>query len=200
LCVDARAAAGDCEVRARFQHAPRRWYYSSLPRASPKTDERRNAIGKLKTLFSAAALALLAACSDDPSGPEIPELTPLPAGVTTVTTASGLQYADITVGTGTAVAQDGSNVAVHYTGWLADGTGFDTSVGLQPFQLTLGESDVIPGFMEGILGMKVGGKRRLFIPAALGYGATAVYDQNGRLVIPANSNLIFDVQLVGLQQ
>ncbi|HEY0035568.1 MAG TPA: FKBP-type peptidyl-prolyl cis-trans isomerase, partial [Longimicrobium sp.] len=150
---------------------------------------------KLKTLFSAAALALLAACSDDgPTGPEIPALTPLPAGVTVVTTASGLQYADITVGTGTAVAQNGNQVAVHYTGWLADGTGFDTSNGLPAFQLTLGAADVIPGFMEGILGMKLNGKRRLFIPAALAYGATAVYDQNGKLVIPANSNLIFDVQ------
>lgn len=154
---------------------------------------------KLKTLFSAAALALLAACSGDSTGPDIPELTPLPAGVTIVTTGSGLQYADIVVGTG-AVAQDGSSVAVHYTGWLADGTGFDTSRGLQPLPFTIGQHQLaVVGFEEGVVGMKVGGKRRLFVPAALGYGATAVYDQNGRLVIPANSDLIFDVELVSVQ-
>jgi FKBP-type peptidyl-prolyl cis-trans isomerase len=154
---------------------------------------------KLKTLFSAAALALLAACSGDSTGPDIPELTPLPAGVTIVTTESGLQYADVTVGTG-AVAQDGSNVAVHYTGWLADGTGFDTSRGLQPLRFTIGQGQLqVIGFEEGVVGMKVGGKRRLFVPAALAYGAKAVYDQNARLVIPANSDLIFDVELVAVQ-
>ncbi|HEV7588050.1 MAG TPA: FKBP-type peptidyl-prolyl cis-trans isomerase [Longimicrobium sp.] len=154
---------------------------------------------KLKTLFSAAAVALLAACSgDSPTAVTIPTLTPLPAGTPIVTNASGLQYAEITVGTGT-VAQNGSRVAVHYTGWLANGTGFDTTVGLQPYPLTLGQHGVILGFEEGILGMKVGGKRRLFVPAALAYGATAVYDQNAKLIIPANSDLIFDVELVALQ-
>jgi len=153
---------------------------------------------KLKTLFSAAALALLAACSGDSTGPDIPALTPLPAGVTVVTLESGLQYADITVGTGT-LAQSGSHVAVHYTGWLANGTGFDTSGSDQTFPLTLGAHEVIPGFEEGILGMKVGGKRRLFVPAALAYGATTVYDQQGKVVIPANADLVFDIELVSVQ-
>lgn len=153
---------------------------------------------KLKTLFSAAAVALLAACSDGPTEVQIPTYTPLPAGTPIVTTASGLQYAEVTLGTGT-LAVAGSHVAVHYTGWLANGTGFDTSAGLQPLPLTLGAHDVILGFEEGILGMKVGGKRRLFVPAALGYGATAVYDQNAKLIIPSNSDLIFDVELVAVQ-
>jgi FKBP-type peptidyl-prolyl cis-trans isomerase len=153
---------------------------------------------KLKTLFSAAAVALLAACSDGLTEVQIPSYTPLPAGTPIVTTASGLQYAEVTLGTGT-LAVAGSHVAVHYTGWLANGTGFDTSAGLQPLPLTLGAHDVILGFEEGILGMKVGGKRRLFVPAALGYGATAVYDQNAKLIIPSNSDLIFDVQLVAVQ-
>jgi FKBP-type peptidyl-prolyl cis-trans isomerase len=154
---------------------------------------------KLKMLVSATAVALLAACSGDATGPDIPVLTPLPAGVTIVTTESGLQYADITVGTGT-LAQDGSSVAVHYTGWLADGTGFDTSRGLQPLPFTIGQHQLqVAGFEEGVLGMRVGGKRRLFVPAELAYGATAVYDQGGRLVIPANSDLIFDVELVSVQ-
>jgi FKBP-type peptidyl-prolyl cis-trans isomerase len=155
---------------------------------------------KLKTLVSAAAVALLAACSssDSPTLPDIPTYVPLPAGTVTTTTASGLQYADITVGTG-AVAANGKTVAVHYTGWLANGTGFDSSVGLQPFQLTLGQHGVILGFEEGIVGMKVGGKRRLFIPPALGYGATPRYDNEGHVVIPANSDLVFDVELVAMQ-
>jgi FKBP-type peptidyl-prolyl cis-trans isomerase len=153
---------------------------------------------KLKTLFSAAAVALLAACGDGPTEAHIPEYVPLPAGTLIVTTASGLQYAEITVGTG-ALAADGSRVTVHYTGWLANGTGFDTTAGLQPYPLTLGENGAPIGFQEGIEGMRVGGKRRLFVPAALGYGATAVYDQNARLIIPANSDLIFDVELVSVQ-
>jgi FKBP-type peptidyl-prolyl cis-trans isomerase len=153
---------------------------------------------KLKMLVSAAAVALLAACSGDATGPDIPVLTPLPAGVTVVTTASGLQYADITVGTGT-LAQSGSHVAVHYTGWLANGTGFDTSGANQTLPLTLGAHEVISGFEEGILGMKVGGKRRLFVPAALAYGGNTVYDQQGRVVIPGNSDLIFDIELVSVQ-
>jgi FKBP-type peptidyl-prolyl cis-trans isomerase len=153
----------------------------------------------LKTLFSAAAVALLAACSGDgPTSVEIPTYTPLPAGTTIVTTASGLQYAEVTVGTGT-LAQAGSQVAVHYTGWLANGTGFDSSVGLQPYPLTLGQHEVIAGFEEGIVGMKVGGKRRLYIPPALGYGATPVYDQDAKLIIPANSELVFDIELVSVQ-
>jgi FKBP-type peptidyl-prolyl cis-trans isomerase len=155
---------------------------------------------KLKTLFSAGALALLAACTGDgPTEVQIPTLVPLPAGTPIVTNPSGLKYAEITVGTGT-LAANGSVVFVHYTGWLAaDGTGFDSSAGQQPFGLRLGEHEVIPGFEEGIVGMKVGGKRRLFIPAALGYGATAVYDGDAKVIIPANSDLVFDVELVSVQ-
>jgi FKBP-type peptidyl-prolyl cis-trans isomerase len=164
----------------------------------PENSEPKDRDVKLKTLFSAAALALLAACSGDSTGPNIPALTPLPAGVTVVTLDSGLRYADITVGSG-ALAQSGSHVAVHYTGWLADGTGFDTSGSDQTLPLTLGAHEVIPGFEDGILGMKVGGKRRLFVPAALGYGSTAVYDQKGKVIIPANADLIFDVELVSVQ-
>lgn len=152
---------------------------------------------KLRTILSAAAaVALLAACHDNPTAVEIGPIPPLPAGAVIVTTESGLQYADITVGTG-AQAQLGSHVSVHYTGWLAStGKGFDTSVGLNPYPLTLGDNGSITGFQEGIIGMKVGGKRRLFIPAALGYGSTNVYDANGKLLIPANSDLVFDVELV----
>ncbi|HYH78144.1 MAG TPA: FKBP-type peptidyl-prolyl cis-trans isomerase [Longimicrobium sp.] len=156
---------------------------------------------KLKTLFAVAAAGLLSACLGDTTGSgtiNIPAITPLPAGVDTVTTATGLKYADITVGTGT-LAEDGRQVAVHYTGWLAaTGEGFDTSQGFQPLGFTLGAHQVVAGFEQGVVGMKVGGKRRLIIPAALGYGANEVRDQQGRVVIPANSALIFDVSLIAV--
>jgi FKBP-type peptidyl-prolyl cis-trans isomerase len=109
-------------------------------------------------------------------------------------TASGLEYWDIKVGTG-AVAQSGQNVKVDYTGWLTNGKKFDSSVGTgKPFDFMLGASQVIKGWDEGVAGMKVGGKRQLRIPPDLAYGA-AGYPP----VIPANSTLIFDVQLVDVK-
>jgi FKBP-type peptidyl-prolyl cis-trans isomerase len=123
----------------------------------------------------------------------------MPTGPTKVTgeptkTASGLEYWDIKVGTG-AVAQSGQHVKVDYTGWLTNGKKFDSSVGTgRPFDFMLGASQVIKGWDEGVAGMKVGGKRQLRIPPDLAYGA-AGYPP----VIPANSTLIFDVQLVDVK-
>jgi FKBP-type peptidyl-prolyl cis-trans isomerase len=106
-------------------------------------------------------------------------------------TPSGLEYWDIKVGTG-AVAQSGQNVKVDYTGWLTSGKKFDSSVGSgKPFDFTLGASQVIKGWDEGVVGMKVGGKRQLRIPSDLAYGAAGIPG-----VIPPNATLIFDVQLV----
>jgi FKBP-type peptidyl-prolyl cis-trans isomerase len=107
--------------------------------------------------------------------------------------SAGLVVQDETVGTG-ATAEAGDVVTVNYTGKLQDGTVFDTSIGKQPIQFTLGVGMVIPGWDEGLQGMKVGGKRLLIIPPSLGYGAEA----NGP--IPANSTLIFEVDLLGVQQ
>jgi FKBP-type peptidyl-prolyl cis-trans isomerase FkpA len=109
-------------------------------------------------------------------------------------TASGLEYWDITVGTG-AVAQSGQHVKVDYTGWLTNGKKFDSSVGTgRPFDFVLGGGQVIKGWDQGIPGMKVGGKRQLRIPPDLAYG------QGGySSVIPPNSTLIFDVQLVDVK-
>jgi FKBP-type peptidyl-prolyl cis-trans isomerase len=110
-----------------------------------------------------------------------------------VTTASGLQYWDIKVGTGE-VAQDGDHVKVHYTGWLTSGKKFDSSVDAhQPFELNLGKGEVIKGWDEGIAGMKVGGKRQLRIPPDLAYG-----EKGYPGVIPPNATLIFDVQLLAV--
>jgi FKBP-type peptidyl-prolyl cis-trans isomerase len=111
-----------------------------------------------------------------------------------VTTASGLQYQILQPGDGP-VAKAGQIVSVHYTGWLTDGTKFDSSVDRgQPFQFTLGAHQVIAGWDEGVAGMKVGEKRKLTIPSNLGYGA-----QGAGGVIPPNATLIFDVQLLGVQ-
>ncbi len=107
------------------------------------------------------------------------------------TTQSGLQYQDLVVGTG-AEAMAGKSVTVHYTGTLQDGTKFDSSVDRnQSFSFTLGAGQVIPGWDEGVAGMKVGGKRKLVVPPNLAYGA-----QGYPPVIPANATLTFDIELL----
>jgi FKBP-type peptidyl-prolyl cis-trans isomerase len=111
-----------------------------------------------------------------------------------VKTDSGLQYWDIRVGNGE-VAKEGSHVRVHYTGWLTTGKKFDSSVDAgKPFDFTIGNGEVIKGWEEGVAGMKVGGKRQLRIPPALGYGADG-YPPD----IPPNATLIFDIKLLGVQ-
>ncbi len=115
--------------------------------------------------------------------------------MTTTTTASGLQYIDTVVGEG-AEAQAGNNVVV---GWLQNddgsaGSKFDSSKDRNdPFEFPLGAGRVIQGWDEGVQGMKVGGKRQLIIPAALGYGTRGAGG-----VIPPNAILIFDVELLGV--
>jgi peptidylprolyl isomerase len=109
------------------------------------------------------------------------------------TTASGLKYHDFTVGDG-AEATAGRQVVVHYTGWLTDGTKFDSSLDRgQPFDFQLGTGSVIAGWDEGVAGMKVGGKRQLVIPASLGYG------DSGAGTIPPGATLIFEVELLDVQ-
>jgi FKBP-type peptidyl-prolyl cis-trans isomerase len=118
---------------------------------------------------------------------------PAVTGEPTVT-ADGLQIIDIVVGTG-ASAEPGQTVEVNYTGWLADGTKFDSSLDRnQTFSFVLGAGRVIQGWDEGVAGMKVGGERRLIIPPELGYGANGYPP-----VIPANAQLTFDVQLISVQ-
>jgi len=110
------------------------------------------------------------------------------------TTSSGLKYWNVKEGTG-ATATAGKKVSVHYTGWLTNGTKFDSSVDRnKPFEFTLGAGMVIKGWDEGVEGMKVGGKRRLEIPPNLGYGSRGAGG-----VIPPNATLIFDVELLGVK-
>jgi FKBP-type peptidyl-prolyl cis-trans isomerase len=111
-----------------------------------------------------------------------------------ITTSSGLQYEELVEGTGD-VAQSGKMVEVHYTGWLKDGTKFDSSHDRkQPFTFNLGLGQVIKGWDEGVAGMKVGGKRKLVIPSALGYGARGAGG-----VIPPNAELTFEVELLKIR-
>ena len=109
------------------------------------------------------------------------------------TTASGLRYQDLAVGTG-AEAVAGRTVEVHYSGWLTNGEEFDSSRrNGTPYTFPLGRERVIAGWDEGVAGMKVGGRRKLVVPPALGYGAASVGP------IPPNSTLVFDVELVGVR-
>ncbi|HET7153458.1 MAG TPA: FKBP-type peptidyl-prolyl cis-trans isomerase [Candidatus Kapabacteria bacterium] len=109
-----------------------------------------------------------------------------------VTTKSGLQYIDEVVGKG-AEPKTGQTVTVNYTGWLKNGKKFDSSLDRHdPFHFTLGAGQVIKGWDEGVATMKVGGKRKLIIPPDLGYGSRDV----GNGLIPANSELIFEVELL----
>jgi len=106
-------------------------------------------------------------------------------------TSSGLRYQDLAVGEGDE-AISGKEVVVHYTGWLTDGNKFDSSVDQgRPFSFKLGTGSVISGWDEGVAGMKVGGKRKLIIPPALGYGRSG-----SPPVIPPNATLVFDVELL----
>jgi FKBP-type peptidyl-prolyl cis-trans isomerase FkpA len=150
----------------------------------------------MNTLLRAGVLGLaltlsLAACKRREEAPSAPAKAD--------SSSISLQKIDTTVGTG-AEATAGKRVTVNYTGWLYlpdapqhHGEQFDSSVGRKPFTFQLGSGMVIPGWDQGVAGMKVGGKRTLVIPAALGYGA------EGGGPIPPNANLIFDVELLDVQ-
>jgi peptidylprolyl isomerase len=108
-----------------------------------------------------------------------------------VITASGLKYVDVKVGNGASPIK-GKQVKVHYTGTLENGKKFDSSVDRnEPFSFVIGVGQVIPGWDEGVMSMKVGSKRKLIIPSKLGYGAAGAGG-----VIPPNATLLFDVELL----
>ena len=113
--------------------------------------------------------------------------------MTQTTTASGLIIEDLVVGDGEE-AKAGRTVSVHYTGWLTNGSKFDSSKDRNPFEFPLGARHVIAGWDEGVQGMKVGGSRKLTIPPELGYGARGAGG-----VIPPNATLVFEVELLAIR-
>ena len=167
----------------------------------------------MKRMLSVVAALMLAGCagSNSPSSSAggdtaaapapAPAATSAPAATTTPAPggkvhklASGLVYEDLVVGNGR-MADPGMAVTVHYTGWLTDGTKFDSSLDRnQPFQFRLGAGQVIRGWDEGVKGMRIGGKRKLTIPPDMGYGSAGAGG-----VIPPNATLVFEVELLGLQ-
>ena len=149
-------------------------------------------------LLAAMFPFLVSACADPQNGKAdqtAPSASAAPAeGGETVTTPTGLKYVDLKVGDGPE-AVPGQNVEVHYTGWLENGTKFDSSHDRQePFTFRLGAGEVIEGWDQGVAGMKVGGKRKLTIPSDLGYG-----DQGAGGTIPPGATLIFEVELLGVE-
>lgn len=111
-------------------------------------------------------------------------------------TATGLRYEDIVVGEGMQTEGRGDTIKVHYTGWLEDGTKFDSSIDRDdPFSFPVDVGYVIKGWDEGVKGMRVGGKRKLIIPSDLGYGAHGAGD-----VIPPNATLIFEIELLDISR
>jgi peptidylprolyl isomerase len=137
-------------------------------------------------VFAAAGWVLGAQTFD----PKMPASVPAVSGP--VTDAATLRYIETKLGTGP-VAAPGQEYTVHYTGWLRDGTKFDSSVGKDPLKFVQGRRLVIAGWEMGFEGMKVGGTRRLFIPYQLGYG------EQGRGPIPPKAELVFDVELLAVK-
>lgn len=149
-----------------------------------------------KTFVALATAALLAGCaSNSGSGQEAADNMAITTEAKQ-TLPSGLKYTVLTEAPADSrVAKKGETVSVHYTGWTPDGTKFDSSRDKhQPFEFKIGGGQVIQGWEQGVEGMKVGEKRKLVIPPDLGYGSRAVGP------IPANSTLIFEVELLDIKQ
>lgn len=150
--------------------------------------------------IAAATLTIVALASCTPEAPTGPAqdiatvtfASSLGVNLATMTkTTSGAYYQDSPAGSGVSAAT-GNHLTVNYTGYLTSGSTFDTSVGKTPFGFTLGQGQVITGWDEGLVGLKVGGTRKLVIPAVLGYGGASVGS------IPANSILVFNVTLISI--
>jgi peptidylprolyl isomerase len=159
-------------------------------------------VEKVLICFLVLAAAMIFACSQketvppeiNKSGDTVMEKGAVESSGKMVKTPSGLQYEDMVAGSGASPAP-GKKVTVHYTGWLTDGKKFDSSVDRnEPFVFQIGAGQVIPGWDEGVMSMKIGGKRKLIIPSNLGYGAAGAGG-----VIPPNATLVFEVILLDIR-
>jgi uncharacterized damage-inducible protein DinB len=142
-------------------------------------------------LILAAGIATAQTAERKPFDPQMPPSVPSASG--TLTESATMRYIDTRIGSG-AVAAPGMEYTVHYTGWLRDGTKFDSSIGKEPLKFVQGRRLVIAGWEMGFEGMHVGGTRRLFIPYQLAYG------EQGRRSIPPKAELIFDVELLAVKE
>jgi hypothetical protein len=175
--------------QSRKRHTAGRSHTRRASYGAQERTQARHAKQKRTRLVAAVIIvALLAGAAAYLFVPGLPD-----RGGAEVTTPSGLKYTDLVVGTGPS-PRVGQTAVVHYTGTLTDGTKFDSSVDKgQPYSFALGTGAVIKGWDEGVATMKVGGKRHLVVPPALGYGAMP------RPKIPANSILEFDVELLDVK-
>ncbi|HEX8290886.1 MAG TPA: FKBP-type peptidyl-prolyl cis-trans isomerase [Pyrinomonadaceae bacterium] len=172
--------------QSRKRHTARRAHARGTSSAAQQRSQARHAKRQRTRVIAAVVVVALAAGAV--AYLLVPGLPGRAGGE--VTTPSGLRYTDLVVGTGPSPAA-GQTAVVHYTGTLTDGTKFDSSRDRnQPYSFALGAGSVIEGWDEGVATMKVGGRRKLVVPPALGYGASA------RPGIPANSTLVFDVELL----
>jgi FKBP-type peptidyl-prolyl cis-trans isomerase FkpA len=164
---------------------------------------------QVRSFVIAIATLTMAACGQREKSADAPAETapaataesPAAATPDTGATAMPLQKTDLTPGTGAEI-KSGQTALVHYTGWLYEagapdnkGKQFDSSVGGEPFEFQLGAGHVIAGWDQGVVGMKVGGKRNLVIPPDMGYGARGA----GQGLIPPGATLVFDVELVEIR-
>ncbi len=144
-------------------------------------------------LFLASLVPLVVACGQSGTPTSSSPSSGGSSG-STVTTPSGLQYKDLTVGAGVK-ARVGATAVVHYTGWLMDGTKFDSSRDRgEPFEFVIGRGQVIKGWDEGVGSMRVGSNRELIIPPSLAYGR-----RGAGSVIPPGAALLFEVELIGMR-
>ena len=163
---------------------------ATAPEAAPDASTNTAADSSNPALFANVAAEQGAETAEAPDPEATATETPAPQEPQLITTDSGLQYIDLVEGTG-ATPQPGQTIVVHYTGTLENGQKFDSSLDRNsPFSFRVGAGQVIKGWDEGFLTMKVGGKRKLVIPPELGYGSRGIGP------IPPNSTLIIEVELL----
>jgi peptidylprolyl isomerase len=151
-------------------------------------------------LVASASIACVTGCIHEPTAPpcDVGSFTTASVHGDTITTTTGLQYIEGTAGTGNATGWC-KTLSVHYDAFLADGTKLESTHDLGiPLIFTPGIGVIIDGFEQGVMEMRVGGTRRLIVPPQLAYGSNEVKDSSGKLIVPANSTLVYDVEIVGV--